>query len=77
MNIKTLHARWIANRTEARTRLRRRSLRDYQRIESAAIHEMEKNARGLRLYIAWSQPRQANVVHTTVSDWKPALQQAA
>lgn len=77
MKIKTLLARWIANRTEASTRLRRRSLRDYQRLESAAIYEMEKSARGLRLYIAWSQPRRANIVHTTASDWNPSLQQAA
>lgn len=77
MNIKTFLARWIANRTEARTRLRRRSLRDYQRVESAAIHEMEKSARGLRLYIAWSQPHRENIVRTKVSDWTPALHHAA
>jgi hypothetical protein len=48
--MKTLLARWIANRLESRARALRRSLRDYQRREYAYISELEERSRGLRLY---------------------------
>jgi len=48
--MKTLLARWIANRLESRARALRRSLRDYQRREYAYISELDER---LRLYAAW------------------------
>ena len=37
----------------------RRSLRDYQRHEYTRIFQLERRARGLRLYAAWTQKTEA------------------
>ena len=57
--IKSLLARWIAGRLGGRARVLRRSLRDYQRHEYTRIFQLERRARGLRLYAAWTQKTEA------------------
>ncbi len=57
--IKSLLARWIAGRLGGRARVLRRSLRDYQRHEYTRIFQLERRARGLRLYAAWTQKKEA------------------
>ena len=56
MKLKLRIARWIARRIEKRSQVARRELRDYRRIEGSRIKREERRTRGLRLYIAWSQP---------------------
>ena len=56
MKLKLRLARWIARRIEKRSRIARRELRDYRRQEGSRIKRDERRTRGLRLYIAWSQP---------------------
>ena len=56
MKLKLHMAAWIARRIEKRSRAARRALRDYQRQERRRIQRDERRTRGLRLYVAWSQP---------------------
>ena len=58
--MKTLLARWIANRLERRTRTMRRALRDYHRHQSVNICALEQRSRGLRLYVAWAHKPKGN-----------------
>jgi hypothetical protein len=55
MKLKLQIAKWIVRRHEIRSRPARRALRDYQRQEWSRIKHNERCARGLRLYIAWTQ----------------------
>lgn len=59
MSYKLLVARWIANRIATRNRTERRTLRDHLRAQLGQLRHDEKRVRGLRLYVAWSQPRRA------------------
>ena len=77
MHLKPLIARWIAHRIDARTRIQRRSLRDYQRLESLRIKEREIRSRGLRLYVAWSRPQVAAHFPSNVTAWEDGLPHAA
>ncbi len=61
--MKALFARWMAGRLENRARSLRRSLRDYQRRESAGINVLEQRSRGLRLYAAWAQKGKPIRIH--------------
>ncbi len=61
--MKTLLARWIANRLERRARTMRRSLRDYHRHQSVNISVLEQRSRGLRLYVAWAHNLKGNPHH--------------
>lgn len=56
--IKSFVARWIARRIEARNREMRRALRDHQRATMARIHRADHRALGLKLYAAWSAPKE-------------------
>ena len=56
MKLKLYIAGWIARRIEKRSRAARRALRDHRRQEGGRIRHDERRTRGLRLYIAWSQP---------------------
>jgi hypothetical protein len=52
--VKVFIACWLASRIESRTRRLRRALRDHQRAELRRIYALDRRARGLRLYAAWS-----------------------
>lgn len=68
--MKTLLARWIASRLAIRARVLRRSLRDYQRREYADIRVLEKRSRGLRLYVAWVQKKNAASIREAPERWQ-------
>jgi hypothetical protein len=68
--MKTLLARWIANRNQIRARALRRSLRDYQRREYAYIRVLEKRSRGLRLYVAWVRKKNAASIREAPEHWQ-------
>lgn len=68
--MKTLLARWIASRLAIRARALRRSLRDYQRREYADIRVLEKRSRGLRLYVAWVQKKNAAGIGEAPERWQ-------
>jgi hypothetical protein len=68
--MKTLLARWIANRLATRARALRRSLRDYQRREYTYIRVLEKRSRGLRLYVAWVRKDNAASVREAPERWQ-------
>ncbi len=53
----------MASRLENRARTLRRSLRDYQRFESARIGVLGRRSRGLRLYVAWTRHTKAIRIH--------------
>jgi hypothetical protein len=67
--MKTFFSRWMADRIERRSRAMRRSLRDFQRRESASISALEKRSRGLRLYAAWIQNENAIGVRKEPERW--------
>lgn len=79
MHLKVLITRWIAHRIENRTRVQRRALRDYHRLESQRIREQEIRTRGLRLYVAWSRPQIAEQAQplSKASAWDGGLPHAA
>jgi len=52
--IRTTIATLCAARAEARAKQIRRELRDLTRTHNAAARRADKRARGLRLFIAWS-----------------------
>ena len=56
MKLKLYIAGWIARRIEKHSRAARRALRDHRRQEWSRIRHDERRTRGLRLYVAWSQP---------------------
>jgi hypothetical protein len=66
--IKSRIARWIAGRLGGRARALRRSLRDYQRHEYSRIFQLERRARGLRLYAAWTQKTEAIPIREAPED---------
>ena len=68
--MKTLLACWIASRLTIRARALRRSLRDYQRREYADIRVLEKRSRGLRLYTAWIQKKNAASIREAPERWQ-------
>lgn len=56
MKLRLFIARRIANRIANRNRTERRTLRDHVRQQLGQLRHDEKRVRGLRLYVAWSQP---------------------
>lgn len=69
MNFKAILSSQTASRLESQARKARRALRDLTRHENSRIGSIEKRARGLRLYVAWSRKRttKAQLDHTV--DW--------
>ena len=68
--IKVTLARREAAEIESCARRWRRKFRDYRRIEGDRIRQAEIRARGLRLYAAWANPRQGEVVQaSTLLTW--------
>ena len=68
--IKVTLARREAAEIECCARRWRRKFRDYRRIEGDRIRQAEIRARGLRLYAAWANPRQGEVVQaSTLLTW--------
>ena len=77
MSIKLFIARRIANRTANRNRTERRTLRDHVRQQLGQLRHDEKRVRGLRLYVAWSQPRRTiSPVFVPEMGWTHAAQSA-
>ena len=77
MSYKLFIARRIANRIASHNRTERRTLRDHVRQQLGQLRHDDKRVRGLRLYVAWSQPRQMesrNSAHEL--DWSHAAQPA-
>jgi hypothetical protein len=68
--IKSLLARWIADRLGGRARALRRSLRDYQRREYAQIRVLEERSRGLRLYAAWVRKEKPISIREVPERWQ-------
>ena len=69
MKLKTLFSRLANARLTHQARIARRALRDFQRQESSRINALEKRARGLRLYAAWSRKPAASVS----ANWQPRV----
>jgi hypothetical protein len=64
MKLKALFSRIANARLTHEARVARRALRDLQRHETSRINALEKRARGLRLYVAWSRK-------PVSSNWSP------
>ena len=77
MKLTLLLAAWEAARLEKRARLERRALRDHSRVELERIYRAERRSRGLRLFIGWSRPHEADVRPARHEDWRHVLDQAA
>lgn len=60
MSYKLFIARRTADRIAKRNRAERRKLRDHVREKLGQLRYDEKRVRGLRLYVAWSRPRQVD-----------------
>lgn len=69
MNLKAILSSQSASRLESQARKARRALRDLTRHENSRINSIEKRARGLRLYVAWSRKRTAKTPFTNTVDW--------
>ncbi|MBV8585459.1 MAG: hypothetical protein JO308_04160 [Verrucomicrobia bacterium] len=68
--IKVTLARREAAEIESCARRWRRKFRDYRRIEGDRIRQAEIRARGLRLYAAWANHSQGEVVPaSTLLTW--------
>jgi hypothetical protein len=77
MSYKLFIARCNANRIAKRNRAQRRNLRDHLRQELGQLRRDEKRVRGLRLYVAWSQPgRRHSAVEIPELGWSHAAQPA-
>jgi len=73
MKFKTLFSRLANARLTHQARIARRALRDFQRQETSRISTLEKRARGLRLYVAWSRKPAAS----TATQWQARLSSPA
>ena len=69
MNLKAILSSQSASRLESQARKARRALRDLTRHENSHIGSIEKRARGLRLYVAWSRKRTAKAQTDHTVDW--------
>jgi hypothetical protein len=71
MNLRIFLARHISKHLGHEARTYRRALRDHLRLETGRIRRLEKRARGLRLYSAWSAGA-SNIIQTRAKDWYQA-----
>jgi hypothetical protein len=74
MKLKAFFSRLANARLSRQARIARRTLRDFQRQESSRIFAIEKRARGLRLYAAWSRKPAST---STVTNWQARLSSPA
>ena len=72
---------WLAKRKARhlakQARRERRALRDHQRQQLRGIRAAETRARGLRLFVAWSEGGKRTSRPRDAAEWRASLPQAA